>query len=227
MRNRITLVGMGERRLRLVVVDDHTLVRDALRLQVEQAADMHIVGEAGDARSAELLIQQVNPDVVVIDISLPGVSGIAVTRELSRHDPHPYILVLSMYETVEFVAQAVAAGADGYALKLSSGSEIIDAIRVVARGKNYLSPKLAHLDFFTRRPGWQKQWEGPLAVLSEREREIFDLVVSGLDSQAIAAQLFISVKTVDTHRTNLMRKLDLHSVAEMVRFAARHSMLRE
>jgi two-component system response regulator NreC len=128
---------------------------------------------------------------------------------------------------VEFVAQAVAAGADGYALKLSSGSEIIEAIRVVARGKHYLSPKLQHLDFFKRQPGWEKQWQGPLAALSEREREIFDLVVSGHDSHAIAAQLFISVNTVDTHRTNLMRKLDLHSVAEMVRFAARHSMLRE
>jgi len=226
MENR-KLREMGERRLRVVVVDDHTLVRDALRMQVQQAADIDLVGEAGDARSAQLLVQEVNPDVVVIDISLPGVSGIAMTRELSRRDPHPYILVLSMYESVEFVAQAIAAGADGYALKLSSGSEIIDAIRVVARGKHYLSPKLQHLDFFTRQSGWEKQWQGPLAALSEREREIFDLVVSGLDSHEIAAQLFISVNTVDTHRTNLMRKLDLHSVAEMVRFAARHSMLRE
>jgi two-component system response regulator NreC len=218
---------MSTRRLRLVVVDDHTLVRDALRMQVEQAGDMDIVGEAGDARSAELLIRQINPDVVVIDISLPGVSGIAVTRELSRHDPHPYILALSMHESMEFVAQAIAAGADGYALKTSSGSEIIEAIRVVARGKHYLSPKLEHLDFFTRQPGWEKQWQGPLAALSEREREIFDLVVSGLDTQEIAARLFISVKTVEAHRTNLMKKLDLHSVAEMVRFAARHSILRE
>jgi two-component system response regulator NreC len=220
-------LDVGERRLRLVVVDDHVLVRDALRMQVEQAGDMDIVGDAGDARSAALLIQKVNPDVVVIDISLPGVTGIAVMRELSRRDPHPYFLALSMYESVEFVAQAIAAGADGYALKLSSGREIIDAVRTVARGKHYLSPKLQHLDYFKRRPGWQKRWHGPLAVLSEREREIFDLVVSGLDSQQIAAQLFIAVKTVDTHRTNLMKKLDLHSVAEMVRFAARHFMLRD
>jgi two-component system response regulator NreC len=209
------------------VVDDHKLVRDALRMQVAEAGDMDIVGEAGDARSAELLIRELNPDVVVIDISLPGVSGIAVTRELSRHQPRPYILTLSMYESVEFVAQAIAAGANGYALKASSGSEIVEAIRVVARGQHYLSPKLQHFDFFKRESGWEKQWQGPLAALSEREREIFDLVVSGLNTQEIAAQLFISVKTVDSHRTNLMRKLDLHSVAEMVRFAARHSILRE
>src|SRR5262249_3386686 len=154
---------------------------DALRLQVEQAGDMDIVGEAGDARAAELLLRQVSPDVVVIDISLPGVSGIAVTRELARHTPRPYILALSMYEAVEYAAPANAAGGDGYALKASSGSEIIEAIRMVAEGKHYLSPKLQHLDFFKRDPGWEKQWEGPLAALSEREREIFDLVVRGLN----------------------------------------------
>jgi two-component system response regulator NreC len=209
------------------LVDDHQLFRQGLRTILAKEGDLTVVGEASDAREAYQLVVDAHPDVVVLDVSLPGVNGIAATRELVRREPHAHVLMLSMHSSEDYVAQALAAGATGYALKDQSAGEVVDAIRAVARGQAYLSPKISRFvveDYLRLRRGDTAR-TGPLAALSVREQEIFDLLVRGFSNDGIAGQLCISVKTVETHRAHILHKLHLHSIAELVRFAARHNLV--
>jgi two-component system response regulator NreC len=189
--------------------------------------DLAVVGEASDAREAYQVVGDKHPDVVVLDVSLPGVNGIAATRELVRREPHAHVLMLSMHAGEDYVAQALAAGATGYALKDQSAAEVIEAIRAVARGQAYLSPRISRfvVDDYLRLRRGESARTGPLAALSVREQEIFDLLVRGFSNDGIAGQLCISVKTVETHRAHILHKLRLHSIAELVRFAARHDLV--
>jgi DNA-binding NarL/FixJ family response regulator len=210
---------------RIVLVDDHMLFRSGLALLLAGDPDFTIVGDAGDARSAYDIVEATNPDVIVVDIGLPGTNGIAVARELLRRDRRRRILMLSMHDSQEFVAQAMLAGALGYALKHQPPDEIREAIATVARGESYLAPTLAPdviESCVRRRRGLP---DGPLAGLSAREREVFDMLVRGYSNQAVGKHLSISVKTVETHRTHIMKKLRLHSLPDMIRFATRHQLI--
>ncbi|HWE27699.1 MAG TPA: response regulator transcription factor [Polyangia bacterium] len=210
-------------KVRIVIVDDHRLFRDGLRAIFAAYDDLVIVGEAADVREAELLVASVAHDLVIVDVTLGGRNGVAFIRELKRNKNETPVLVLSMHQHPDIVADAFAAGAGGYAVKHQSESELIEAIRTVVAGQRYLAPQIpAEALTAVSRGGNGK---GLLAQLSSREREIFDLIVRGSSNASVAQQLFISVKTVETHRTRIMRKLGVHSVGELIRLAARHGLL--
>lgn len=215
--------------LNVVLIDDHRLFRDGLRTLIEQQGDLKVVGEAEDARNAYPIIESTHPDVVLMDVALTTTSGIATTRELLRRMQDVRVLMLSMHGEADFVSQALSAGANGYALKTQSSGEILDAIRAVARGEMYLSPLISRTvveDGLKLKRGENGQ-AGPCHELSPREREVFDLLVRGFSNDSIAQSLCISVKTVETHRARILKKLKLHSLVELVRFAARHDLICE
>jgi two-component system response regulator NreC len=208
--------------IRILVVDDHPLFRDGLRALLDTQEGINVAGVAEDGRSACAAARTVQPDVIILDVGLPGASGITALEELKAAAPKAKVLMLTMHSAHEFVLQAFAAGASGYALKDQPPLEIVEAIRAVTAGGRYLAPRLPRALLDVR--------SGPLRgsvldSLSPREREIFDLVARGFSSQGIASQLFISVKTVETHRAHINRKLGFHSTVDLIRFAARHSLI--
>jgi two-component system response regulator NreC len=211
--------------LTLILIDDHKLFREGLRELFRRAGDLEVLGEAGDAHTGLRLVEEKQPAVVLLDVSLPGVSGINAAREIRRVARRSKILVLSMHDRHDVVADAIGSGADGYALKDQPAAEIVAAVRAVARGERYLAPSLppALLEA-TERTGKDHH---PLAPLSPREREIFDLAVRGFSTDGMAKELFLSPKTVETHRARINRKLAVHSPAELLRFALKHGLIRQ
>jgi DNA-binding NarL/FixJ family response regulator len=210
--------------MRLVLVEDHQVIRAALIALLAQDDDLVVVGEAGDAHTAYQVVDERDPEVVLVDVHLPGPNGVALTRELVRRAPHRKVLLFSMHVDERFAAQGLAAGARGYAAKSDSPAELRTALRQVAAGERYLSPRL--------RPDvvrllWTKKGaspDNPIGDLSSRELEVFDLLVRGYDNNGLAAHLCISAKTVETHRARIMRKLGVHSLADLVRFANKHGV---
>jgi DNA-binding NarL/FixJ family response regulator len=200
--------------IRLFLVDDHPLVREGLIARLESVADVRVVGDAGDAAAALESIAELQPRVVLTDIGMKGVNGIELTRLLLARHPELIVLVLSMYDSAEYAQQAMAAGARGYVLKDSPSTEILAAIRAVAAGGTYLSPALAQRLF---RPAT------PRVQLSEREQQILALLGQGQSSKQIARALEIGVRTVETHRQSIRRKLDLAGQAELIRYAVEHA----
>jgi DNA-binding NarL/FixJ family response regulator len=213
--------------LRLAMIDDHRLFREGLRALLERQPDFEIVGEAADDREALALVEQTKPDLAIVDVMLSGVSGIAVTRELVQRLPDLRILMLSMHAREDFVAEALAAGAHGYSHKDQPAETIIGAIRTVMRGETYLAPTISGrvLESYRELRRRSGAPAGPLGALSRREREVFDLLIRGFGNRQIGRQLFISVKTVETHRAHILRKLHVHSIAELVRYAALHGLV--
>jgi DNA-binding NarL/FixJ family response regulator len=219
-------LGRGEEgdamQLRVMVVDDHEVVREGIRSVLESRGGFQVVAEAESVRQASLLIETAQFDVLIVDLLLSGTSGLALVREMRRlRRPEP-ILVLTMHDAPEVVADALAAGATGVACKSDGAVALLDAVGKVARGSRYVSPQVprAAVDHFLT----VRTSDGPLAALSEREREIFDLIARGHSKAAIASELFISPKTVETHRAHIFAKLHIHSTCDMVRFAARHGL---
>jgi len=210
--------------VKLVLVDNHRLFREGMRSLISTQSDMQVVGEASQAPEAHGIIDQARPDVLVLEISPQG--GISIVQEVLRQHPQQRILVLSMSSDEEHVAQALTAGVAGYALRELSAAELFTAIRAVARGETHLAPGISRglVNDYMR-----KQTDGrgpaPLRILTEREREIFDLVARGLSTRDIAAQLSISERTVETHRRRILRKLHLHSATDLARLAARLGLL--
>lgn len=210
--------------MRIMLVEDHAVVRTALReLFTTREPSFEVVGEASTAQEAWRLAESQRPDITIMDLFLRGESGVSATRELCRRQRGARVLILTAVDNPAFVREAFAAGARGYALKEESAEEIIAAVRTVASGARYLpsrfDPELLGDGKMTPQP------DGLFGQLSAREREIFDLVVAGHGNQKIAAELFISVKTVETHRARINRKLGVHSGVELVRFAALHGRL--
>jgi DNA-binding NarL/FixJ family response regulator len=220
-------------RTRIILVDDHRLFRDGLRAILSGYADLAVVGEASDFREAVELVDHHESDLVILDITLPGSNGLALLRELKRRGQRQPVLILTMHQHADLVSDAFSAGATGYALKHQSEEELIEAVRTTAGRVTYLAPQLsrellpdASLPAGTTASGaGNGHNHGILSLLSSREREIFDLIVRGNTNAAMAKQLFISIKTVETHRTRIMRKLDVHNVGELIRLAARHGLL--
>ena len=206
--------------VRVMLVDDHQLFREGLVALLGMDKTINIVGQAATSRQASALADEAKPDVVILDLTLPDGDGIATTRELLRSRPRTRILILTMHTTPFFVRKALAAGAAGYALKSQPAEEILEAVRAVARGETYVSPQIAPPtdEAVARRS--QDNSLSPLDELSPREREVFDLVMRGLSNQAIGENLCISIKTVETHRSHINKKLDVHSTGQLIRLAA-------
>jgi two-component system, NarL family, response regulator NreC len=211
----------------VVLIDDHKLFREGLRALLARQPDLEVVGEAADASEAYGVVHDRDPDVVVVDIALTGASGISITRELRRARTDRKILMLSMYMNEEFVADALDAGALGYVGKDQPSDDLVSAIRAVAHGQSYLAPRLSKLvvDDYLRMKRGEEGPRGPLDPLSNREREVLELLLLGHSNESVAHQLCISRRTVETHRAHIFQKLGLKSVAELFRFAARHSLL--
>lgn len=207
--------------IRVCTVDDHGLVRDGIRAILDATSDCRVVGEAASAREAYQLLEEQACDVVLMDMTLHGSNGAAAVRELRRRGFGQPVLVLSVHAERDHVAEALLAGASGYALKEDRADELVRAIRVVAGGGRYLASRLSHLSTAAT----AAVDADPLLKLSPREREIFDLLVRGGTNETIARELFISVRTVETHRTHILRKLDVHSLTDLVRFAVRKGLL--
>jgi two-component system, NarL family, response regulator NreC len=206
----------------VVVVDDHAVVRSGLRLLLDQEADIETVGEAGDAREAIFEVRAKHPDVVIVDVTMPGESGIEVLPKLLKESPETKALVLSMHDDPSYVRDAFAAGASGYVLKEAVDTEVVAAVRQVAAGKRYVNPDLgARLVEAEARARAAAEAD----PLSDREREVLRLLALGHTNQEIAKMLYISVRTAETHRAHVMQKLRLSTRAELVRYALEHGIV--
>jgi DNA-binding NarL/FixJ family response regulator len=215
---------MGE--IRVLLGDDHAMLRQGLRKILEDCRDWRVVAEAGNGRDAVREAMALKPDVAVLDIGMPLLNGLDATRQIVRYAPSVRVLILSMHSDQAYVTQAVQAGAKGYILKESAAAELIEAISSLASGKSFFSPAVAQVVFddYTRRLT-DKGITDPYDSLSEREREILQLVAEGRSSKEIAEVLSISAATVETHRAHLLQKLGLHNTVEVVRYAARRGIV--
>jgi len=216
-------------RIKIVLADDHELVRSGLLKLLETYKDLHVVGEAGDGLEAVEKTKMLNPDVLIIDLSMPKLSGIEATKIVRRECPKVAVLVLTMHQNEEYVYQIFKSGAGGYILKDAGKDELAAAIRSVAKGEKYFSSRISEImvNGFLRKTSVRD--EGPSGELgainvelTKREKEILSLIAEGLNNQEISEKLFISPRTVDTHRTNIMQKLDIHDAANLVKFAIEH-----
>jgi len=210
----------------VLLADDHAMVRDGLKLLLESQRDITVVGLASNGREAVKLARKHTPDVVLLDIAMPELNGIEAAQKIRDALPRTRIIILSMHATSEHVFRALQAGADGYLLKESAGAEVVRAVRAAYAGRRYLSEKIAataqgrHLS-----EGGTAALKSPLESLSEREREVLQLVVEGRSSAEIASAINLSPKTVETYRSRIMQKLDVHDVAGLVKFALQHGVI--
>ena len=213
-------------KLRIVLGDDHTLVRHGLRKILEEKPDWEVVAEAGDGREAVRHALAFHPDVVVLDIGMPLLNGIESTRQIVRRLPDVRVLILSMHSDEAYITQALQAGAKGYLLKDSADTDLIRGVSDVAAGRSFFSPAVAKvmLDEYVRHLS-EKGVVDRYDALSEREREIFQLIAEGHSNKDIAAVLSISPATVETHRAHIFQKLDLHNTAEVVLYAVRRGII--
>ena len=211
---------------RLVIAEDHTVVRDGLRSLFNLENDLEVVGEAGDGMEVLRCINQTNPDLVVLDLSMPRMDGISVIKEINKQSMSTKILILTMHRDEEFILETFRSGAHGYCLKTSSGKEVLMAIRAVLSGKQYVSPEISGkiLEGYLESKKTIKEkssWE----LLTQREKEILKLVGEGYRNKEISDYLFISVKTVEKHRANIMGKLDLHNAAALTAYAIERGLV--
>jgi two-component system response regulator NreC len=214
-------------KIRVLLTDDHTLFRQGIRTLLAAEADMEVVGEAGDGMEAVAVAQQVRPDVVLMDIGMAGMSSFEATRLICKDRPEVKVIFLSMYDDEDYLAECVDMGASGYILKDSPADQLTTAIREVHRGGSYLSPRL-----LTRLvDDFRMQGRGParaprFGTLTKREREILKMLAEGDSVKQIASSFELSVKTVEAHKFNLMRKLDIHNKAQLVQYAIQKKIIR-
>ena len=212
--------------IRLVLVDDHAVIRSGLRMLLETQSDFEIVGECETGAEAIRRVQELHPDVVLMDITLPDILGIDATREIKKLAPGVVVLALTMHENDEYFFAMLEAGASGYVPKRAAPGEVVEAIRVVHAGGVYLYPSLAKKlvrDYLTRAESGDEQ--AAFDGLTEREREVLKLIAEGLSNAQIAERLVISVKTVERHRANILGKLGLHNRTELVKYAIRKGLI--
>jgi two-component system, NarL family, response regulator NreC len=210
---------------RVVIVDDHAVFRDCLKLLLNPHPDIEVVGEASHPTEALEVVSRTSPDVIIIDMKLGGLDGIAVTREILCRDPQARILMLTMLDEPAIAAGAFAAGALGYATKSESSDDVAHAIRTVAERRRYLSRLLSPAAVESQRELPAQSSADPLAALTRREREVFGLTLTGATSGEIGKQLFISARTVETHRGRILQKLHARTTLDLVRLAAKLGLL--
>jgi DNA-binding NarL/FixJ family response regulator len=217
----------GTLTLRILLADDHEMVRHGVRYLLESEPGWEVCGQAATGREAVEMAQQLHPDVVVLDLSMPDLNGLDATRQIQRTAPQCQVLILTMHESEDMVRDALAAGARGYVLKSDAGSDLVNAVRALSRRKTFFTADVQAMVL----QGYLKGLDEAEAVqaasrrLTAREREIVQLVSEGKSTKEVATTLGISVKTAETHRTNVLRKLDLHSVSDLVRYAVRNRII--
>jgi DNA-binding NarL/FixJ family response regulator len=210
--------------IKILLADDHNLIREGLRALISEESNMTVVAEAEDGRAAVQLAAKLSPDVVIMDITMPGLNGIEATRQILSKSPAPKVIALSMHTERRMILEMLNAGASGYLLKDCAFGEVIRAIETVMSNCTYLSPRIADIivkDYIHRVPRTDLS---SLTLLSPREREVLQLLSEGRKTRDIATTLHISAKTVDTYRVQIMDKLGLHSIAELTKFAIREGL---
>ncbi len=202
-------------------MDDHGVVRQGFRLILQQHPDVEVVGEASEAQEAIALVEKLEPDVVILDVAMPRVNGVEVARQIRQNSPRSNLLMLSMHKDAMYVRESLRAGAKGYLLKDSMDKDLLDAVRAVARGDGFLSPSVSG----TVVEDYQKHVKDPLDLITNRERQILQMLAEGKTSKDVAAELDISVYTVDAHRSRIMKKLQLKTIGDLVRFAIQRGLV--
>jgi DNA-binding NarL/FixJ family response regulator len=217
---------MKERRIRLLIADDHSVVRDGIRSVIESSAGYLVVGQATDGEQAVELARRHKPDIVLMDISMPKINGIQATMLMKRQNPGIRVVILTVHEDEEYVFQCLRAGASGYVLKNAGRKEILASLRSAMGGERFFSPSISNMivDGFVRASHDSETTSGltppdPKKQLTKRETEVLQYIAQGYTNRKIAEALFLSMRTVNTHRTNLMQKLDIHDTAGLVRYA--------
>lgn len=209
---------------RVVIAEDHQIVREGIRTLLENAVCCEVVGEAGDGREALEVVEEEQPDVLVVDLSMPELNGLEVIRRVHEQRPEVGVIVLSMHGDAGYVAQALQAGASGYLVKEDTTEHLVEAIERVEQGRRFFSPRLRERVERLVKAGRDGPTD-PVERLTDREREILQLVAEGYTSREIADRLHISPRTVDTHRANLMDKLELEGISELIRYAIRKNII--
>jgi DNA-binding NarL/FixJ family response regulator len=209
----------------IVLADDHHLVRLSLRILLETEPDFHIIGEAADGQAAVQLVEHLQPEVLILDLMMPGLSGLEVTRQVHQRVPQTRVIILSMYDDEAYVLQALKNGAAGYVLKKSTAAELFRAVHEVKIGRRYLSLPLSEEYIETLMIEADESKQDPYELLTPRELEVFHLVVEGHTNAQIAAQLVISRRTVEVHRANIRRKLGLRTQADLILYAIQQGLL--
>ncbi len=214
------------RKTTVLIVDDHTLVRDGIRALLAPVADVEVVGEAANGREALKMVKELAPDVVLMDLAMPVMGGLEATRRIRKAYPATKVLALTQYEDREYVIPVIEAGARGFVSKMAAFSELTSAIGAVARGESHLSPAAAAavIDECQQKPS-ADQATDPYGQLTDREREMLKLIVEGRTAREIADMLVISLRTVEAHKSNLMKKLDIHSRTDLIKFAIRKGLI--
>jgi RNA polymerase sigma factor (sigma-70 family) len=213
-------------KVRILIADDHGVVRKGLRLQLEQHENFEVVGEAADGREAVHAADELKPDVVIMDIAMPNLNGIQAATQVVKRNPQIGIIMLSMHSDESYLMRTLAAGAKGYLLKDTADVDLYRAVQVVAQGKPFFSPAIANtlLEDYMRRLQ-QRGLQDSYDLLTDREKEILQLLAEGKSNKEVATVLDVSPSTVETHRTRIMQKLDLHSSAEIVLYAVRKKII--
>jgi len=209
----------------IVLADDHHLVRQGLRSLLEAEPDFSIVGETGNGLEAAQLVERLRPDVLVLDLMMPGLNGLEVTRQVSQRSPRTHVVILSMHPNEAYVLEALRAGAAAYVLKESTSAELVRAVREAVAGRRYLSPPLSERAIEVYMQKAESATLDPYETLTAREREVLHLAAEGHTNAEIADRLFISRRTVETHRANLMRKLGLRTQTDLLSYALRRGIL--
>lgn len=210
--------------IRVLLADDHKIIREGLRALIENQSDMQVIAESPDGRTAVQLSQQLSPDVVIMDIAMPDLNGIEATRQITASSSGVKVIALSMRSDRRFVAEMLKAGASGYLLKDCAFENLAYAIRAVIEDQTYLSPQIANVvveDYIHR---LSEAGGSAFSILSAREREVLQLLAEGRTTNEIALHLHVSVKTIETHRRNIMKKLDIYSMAELTKYAVREGL---
>ena len=210
-----------KKKIRILLADDHAVVRQGFRMILAGQPDMEIVGEAGNGREAVELSEKLQPDVVVMDVAMPELNGIEATRRLATSAPRARVLALSMHKDSVYVREILRAGARGYLLKDAIDSDLLAAVRALAQGDGYLSPAISDAVL----SDYRKHVTDPIDLLTTREREVLQMIAEGKTNKEIASTLHLSVYTVDAHRGHIMEKLNVHSTTDLVRFAVRQGLV--
>ena len=212
--------------IRVLLAEDHTIVRKGLRSLLDAEADIQVVGEAENGREAIDKVEQLLPDIVVMDITMPGLNGLEATRQIKKRFPDVQILILTVHTSEEYVLQILRAGASGYLVKQAAPTELISAIQAASRGEAFLSPTISKkvVEDYVQRAGVTVESDS-FQKLTAREREVLQLIAEGYSTREIAEQLHISIKTAETHRAHLIEKLGIHSTAELTQYAIRKGVI--
>ncbi len=216
-----------KKKIRVLIADDHTIVRKGLCALLDGDKEIEVVGDAENGREAIKKVEQVQPDIVLMDITMPGLNGLETTRQLKKRHPKTKILILTMHDNEEYIFETLRAGASGYLVKRTAPEELISAIHAVNRGESFLSPSISKrvIEGYIRVGQSEQEEDEAFEKLTDREREVLQLIAEGRVNREIAELLHISIKTVETHRSHIMEKLDIRNIAELTQYAIRKGLI--